>query len=192
MYFKSVSIQVLNRIPDEITLGDKVQWTEDYPDCPASTWTLTYYFIKADGTAQIFNVAAVAYDGTDSFLVTILAADVAAITAGDFRFKARLAKDGVTTTAAEGPISFLPDYSTAIDTRSTARKIVEAIDAAIAGTASMTQKKTKIRDREIEFYTSDELTKLRNYYQGIVEGEDAQDNIALGRRNKTTIRARFT
>lgn len=50
------------------------------------------------------------------------------------------------------------------DPASNARKILEAIDAYLAGIASSQQRRVKVGDKEIEYSSFDELIKWRNFY----------------------------
>lgn len=50
------------------------------------------------------------------------------------------------------------------DPRSDARKTLDAIDAALAGRASVQQRKVQVGDRTIEYSTINELLKWRHYY----------------------------
>lgn len=50
------------------------------------------------------------------------------------------------------------------DPRSNAQKILEAIDAYLAGTATHQQRKVKVGQKQIEYSSYDQLIKWRNFY----------------------------
>lgn len=62
--------------------------------------------------------------------------------------------------------------SSAYDPASNNRKILQAIDAYLAGIASSQQRRVKVGDKEIEYSSFDELIKWRNYYALQVRKEE--------------------
>lgn len=60
------------------------------------------------------------------------------------------------------------------DPISPARKILEAIDAYLAGRATEQMKKVQIGDKLIEYSSYDELMKWREYYAKIVRKEEGR------------------
>lgn len=50
------------------------------------------------------------------------------------------------------------------DPRSSAQKILEAIDAYLAGTATHQQKKVRVGQKQIQYSSYDQLIKWRNFY----------------------------
>lgn len=179
-------------MPEEFTLGDTIKFTKSLADFPYSDgWTLTYYFVKKDGTANIFNVVAEQSGTSEDYLVTIASDDTSSLAAGFYSWRARITKATETSTIEEGSVTLNPDYSEAVDTRSDAAQILAAIDAALAGAASITQKRYKIRDREIERYDPGQLQTLRTYYAAIVKAEQTAELLAQGLPNPNKIRTRL-
>ena len=63
------------------------------------------------------------------------------------------------------------------DPRSPAKKILDAINAYLAGVASHQQRRIKVGDKEIEYSSYSELNQWKNYYEKIVakqQGKPAQ------------------
>ena len=187
-----MSLEIQGQIPDEFTIGDDIQFLKTVPNCPASEGgTLTYYFVKKDGTSNTFNVVAEA--SNDDFLVDITAAKTAALTAGEYSWRARFVDpDSKTLTIEEGSIILNPDYSSAVSTLSDAQQIVDAIDAQLKNTATPSQKRFKVRDREVEQHSQGELLALRTYYRQIVKDEKAEEALKQGKANPNKVRTRLT
>ncbi len=132
--------------PKEFRTGDLLTWKrKDLTDYPASSWTLKYYLVK-DGE-QIIITAAADPDSTDNFLVSVAPATTATYTTGIYKWMARISTgSGVTLqeyTIEEGTIEILPNLgatlNTGLDTRSHAKKMLDAIEATLEGRATTYQ-----------------------------------------------------
>jgi hypothetical protein len=77
------------------------------------------------------------------------------------------------------------------DTRSHARKVLDAIEAAIEGRAGDTVQSYTIGGRQINKMSADELIKWRNYYLAQVQTEDDAARLENGLPAQNTIRVRF-
>lgn len=60
------------------------------------------------------------------------------------------------------------------DPRSTARQILDAINAYLAGTATHQQRRVKVGEKEIEYSSYDQLIKWKNHYQKEVAREQGK------------------
>lgn len=188
-----MSIQVLDRIPEEMTLGETIKFKKTLGDFPVSEgWTLTYFFVKEDATAgELFNVVATQFESSEDYLITITTAKTESREAGDYSWRAKVTKSGETSTIEMGSITLNPSYEAAVDTRSDACTIVAAIDAQLKGSASLEQKKLKIKDREVEKHDRGSLLQLRTYYSTICEREKTAEALALGKANPSKTRTRL-
>ena len=122
--------------PSSLRAGDTWQWRrEDLADYPASAWTLVYYFRNASAH---FDITASA-DG-DAYAVTVAKAS-SGKAPGWYDWIAVVSSATERHEVDRGRLEILPDYATAavLDGRSTARRILEAIDALILGRASADQ-----------------------------------------------------
>lgn len=63
------------------------------------------------------------------------------------------------------------------DLRGKYQKIVEAIEAQIAGVATSAQRRVQVADKSIDKYTADDLLRLLNYFQGKLAEEESGNNI---------------
>ena len=97
-----------------------------------------------------------------------------------------------------GEFEVLPAFSnaTVIDTRTHARKMLEALEALLEGKASYDQTSytigTGAGSVTIGRLTPDELLKWMDYYKREVRNEEKAENLRNGRAIKQNIRIRFT
>jgi len=176
---------VSTTIPRALIAGDTWQWTRDLSDYPASTWDATVYFENRDGT---FSVAGVADGDTHTF--TIAAATTTTYKSGRYGWRLRVTDGTTTTTVENGLAEVLVDPAAAgtHDTRSWARRTLEAIEAFLEGNASTAQASMSIQGRSIARWSLPELTKWRNELRTEVKIEDQGSTAGLGRN----IKVRFT
>lgn len=173
-------------VPNPITSGETVEWEKEFDDFPADEWTVTYYFRGAGAGLD----AAGTPDGT-AHIFTLAASATANLTAGRYDYQAvavngsekHLVDEGIVTVKAS--LAALTTATT-YDGRSTAKKILDAIDALMQGKAALDQQKYLIAtgvpgftsQREAERIQPTELLELRKYYAALV--------VAENRNNKTT------
>jgi hypothetical protein len=123
--------------PTRLRAGDTWQWRrEDLSDFPATAWTLTYWFRNS---TDHFDVSAAA-DGT-AFAVTVAKANTAAKVAGDYDWVAVVESATERHEIGSGHLTLLPNLATqaAADLRSFARRMLDAIEAALESRASTDQ-----------------------------------------------------
>lgn len=166
--------------PAQLRAGDTWRWQRQLDDYPAGTWTLKYRFKNSTTGFEIVSTSS----GT-LHDVTVAAATTAAYTAGSYTWIAWV--EGGSSekyTVDSGTIEVLPDYrgglaTVALDDRSHARKMLDAIEAWLEsrdpGVAEY-----EIAGRRMKYIPAAELIKLRSRYQREVAGEDAAEKIARG------------
>lgn len=180
--------------PSALTQGDTVQWRKSLPDYPASSgWSLAYTLVNASGKLTIGSTA----DG-DDHLVGATAAVSAAWTPGAYEWQARVTKGSGASleahTVGRGRITVeasLSALSAGLDTRSTARKALEAIEAYLADANNLKASSYEIAGRSLNRYPITELLKLKSHYQAEVRREDAASRMAAGLPDPRRIFVRF-
>lgn len=165
--------------PAALRAGDTWKWTRSLADYPASSWTLKYRFKSAAGG---FEVTAAA-DGADH-AVTVAAATTAAYTAGRYTWIAWVESGAEKYTIGTGAVDVEPDYrsglaSAALDDRTHARKMLDAIEAWLEardpGVAEY-----EIAGRRMKYIPTAELVKMRSRYQSEVKAEEIAAKRARG------------
>lgn len=184
--------------PTTLRAGDTWQWRrEDLTDYPATSWLLSYRFKNSSGGFQVDATA----DGT-AFAVDVDDITSARYAAGDYQWQARVNNGAETFTVGGGTTTVTPSFfsgteSAALDTRSTARKIVDNIDAMLAGRATIDQQEYEIQTgggalRRMKYCTKDELLALRSTYAAIAAREESDARAAAGYPDKRRSYVRFS
>jgi hypothetical protein len=178
--------------PTRITTGDTVEWTRTFPAYPADEWTLQYRF---RGPGEGFNIDAEQNaDDARKFDVTIDPADTEDVdTAGTYKWEAWVTNiaDNTITKLAVPPgyvqifLGFDADATDAIETRSAAKIMLDAIDAALLAfaTSDVTEYEisTPAGSRRVRRSDKVQLNTDRKYWAGIVTNEIARENARNGK-----------
>lgn len=180
--------------PVKLVAGDLVQWRRtDLEAYPGATFALSYVFRPAAGGETTIDVTATV-SGTE-YRVALTSVVTAAMAPGRWYWSAYLTRlsdsqrvqidDGETVVEANRAV----DPS---DTRSHARRSLDAIEAVIEGRASDAVQSYTIGGRQINKMSADDLITWRNYYRAEVAAENDAARRANGQPSKNTIQVRFT
>ena len=160
--------------PTTLRAGDTATWRRSLGDYPASGgWQLKYTLVATSGA---YNFSATA-DG-DDFVVSVAPATTATWVAGAYNLTEYVTNGTDRYTLATTRVQVLPDLaaaSTGADTRTHARKTLEAIEAWLESRAPAVAK-VEIAGRRIENYPLSDLLALRDRYKAEVAREDAAAN----------------
>ena len=174
-----MSITPLTSEPSSIYAGDTISWKIALPDYPANAgWTLKYKAVSASGYFALVSAA----DGADH-AVSASKTDTAAYVAGTYTLTKYVESSTELVTLAELPLVVKPGISAmtaAYDNRSHVKKVLDAIEAVLEGTATSDQLRVKLGDKEIQRFTIEELLKLRSTYYNYYQQELAAAGIAAG------------
>lgn len=184
---------ILSREPDVITAGDTVKFfpgSVDLTAFPIATWTLTYRIVgNADATASV--------DATNSggnYLTTFTKAETSKLVAGDYELIGTITDGTERFTVYTGKIKVIGDFTAAdgaTDTRSHARKTLEAVKAVLEDRATRDQESYTINGRSLNRTPLADLVMLRNDYQALVNREEQAARLAKGLGHKGNIFVRF-
>jgi len=158
--------------PSSLRAGDTWQWRrEDLSDFPASAWTLKYYFRNA---AAKFDITAAA-DG-DLYAVSVAKATTAPRTVGKYDWIAVVESATERFQVDSGRFEVLPNLATdaVYDARTFARKMLDAIEAALLGEATANQLnilEAEFENRRTKFDRANLLT-LRAHFRAEVRAEE--------------------
>jgi hypothetical protein len=177
--------------PAQIRAGDTIKWRKSLSEYPASDgWVLSYRLINAAGKINI-----IATTDVGSHLVSVPAATSADYAAGDYTWVSSVELDGERHTLEQGTIKVLPDLAAqdaGLDIRSTAKKTLELMDAAMLarGSKAWTESYT-INGRDIKFRSMEDFMAMRSRLQREVKAEENAERIAQGLQPKNKIQVRF-
>lgn len=177
--------------PGRATAGLTWTWRRDLADYPASAgWALKYLF---RGASAGFSVDA-ATSG-DGYLSTVSATTSAAIAAGSYAWVAYAELSGAKYEVGRGTLVVAPALSSG-DTRSHARKVLDAIEAVLENRATQDQMSYEISvggsSRRLGRTPLADLVALRLKYRAEVKAEERAAAVASGRKPRTRILTAFT
>ncbi|HEX8773264.1 MAG TPA: hypothetical protein VF735_06625 [Pyrinomonadaceae bacterium] len=181
--------------PQEIIIGETLEWTKVLTDFPASEWTLSYY---VRGAGKGFDVAATA--SGDTHEVTVAASVTAEMSAGAYYWQAWVAKDSEKHLVDQGAVLVKQGFvgvavATTVDARSTVKKILDAIDAMMLGKATLDQQEYMIQSgtgaRQLKRIPISELLTLRATYAQLYAGELRAAKLKAGAPYMKNILVRF-
>jgi hypothetical protein len=157
--------------------GDTLTFRVSLPSYPASTWTLAYRLVPSSGSAITFTAAA---DG-DDHLVTVAAATTAAWASGEYAWAGYVTAGLERFTVSSGRTTIKPNPASmaVADTRTHARKVLDALKAVIEGRASKDQMAYTIDGRSLQrMPVADLLAFQAEYERKVAKEELAQAGIS--------------
>lgn len=157
--------------PIALVAGDTLKFQISLADYPASDgWTLEYSIQNA-ANIETFSSSA----SGDDHLVTVAASATATWTPGTYRLSARAVKGAEKYTLRKGSIEVTADLSAAVDQRSHAEIVLDAIEAMLEGKATKDQQSYSIAGRSITRLTPEELLTWRDTYRKEVKRQRRQE-----------------
>ncbi len=187
-----MAIEIPTSEPASVRAGDTVTWLKSLADYPATDgWTLYYRLINATAKIDVTSTAS----GADH-LVSVAPTVSKDWTAGDYTLLSWVSDGTDRVSFDPSRITVLPNLAAVsaagYDTRSQAKKMLEAIDAALLSLSSgerLAVIEAELSGRRLR-YSFDGLMKLRNLYAAQVLAEETAERSALGLggRNKLNVR----
>ena len=174
--------EVTINIPSELTAGETWQWSVEATEYPAPTWSMTFYFINA---SSVFSIAALGSGAT--FTVDHPATSTRAIEAGRYQWTARVTDGTDVFSVGDGVISIAPDLVEERDTRTWARRMLDAVEAVMEGRATRDEQSVSFNGRSITRMDFAELRQFRDELRSQVRIEEQGEAAGLGR----DVRVRF-
>lgn len=173
--------------PARIVAGDTAKWLKTLGDYPASAgWVLTYTLVNA---ANRYNVTCSA--SGDDHLASVPATTTTDWAPGDYALRGQVAKSGEVYTVFEGRATVAPSYDAAVDSRSQARRQLDAIEAVVEGRAADSVAEYSIGGRAIKRIPLPELLQLRDRLRFDVQREEAAARAAAGLPSRGRVMVRF-
>lgn len=176
--------------PSSLVAGDTWTWRRSLEDYSAADgWSLVYVFANA---TQRFTFTAAA-DGADH-VVTVAASDSDDKIPGRYSWVAFAKKAGERHTVGFGECTITPNLEGArpYDSRTHARKVLDAIEALLEGKAGSDVEEYEIAGRSLKKIPVAELLTWRDSYRAEVASEERAAKIASGVGDRSIpIRVRF-
>lgn len=165
-------------LPTDLIAGNTWQWDLEYADYPAPTWTATAYFENA---AKTFSVGATAESAAHRF--TVAAATSAAYPAGRYQTRVRVTDGSQVFIAESGwcEVEIDPAAAGTRDTRTWNRRMLEAVQAFLEGSASTMQASMSIQGRALSRWPRSELWEEMLKLEARVRDEESSRSAGRGR-----------
>jgi hypothetical protein len=177
--------------PQTITAGDTAAWTKSLSDYPASaSWVLAYTLINAAGKISVTSSAS-----GDDHAVSVAASATVAWAPGSYTWQATVTKAAERYTVGTGRITIQPNLAAAtlLDTRSAARKALDAADLALASYGAKAYLQAfEINGRSQRFHDPSMFMAWRDKLKAEVSREDNVERLKAGLSPKNMVYTRFT
>lgn len=177
--------------PQSITAGDSVAWTKSISDYPASaSWVLAYTLINAAGKIALTSSAS-----GDDHAVSVAASSTATWAPGSYTWQATVTKAAERYTVGTGRITILPNLAAAtlFDTRTAARKALDAADLALASYGAKAYMQAfEINGRSQKFHDPGMFMAWRDKLKAEVSREENAARLKAGLAPKNMVYTRFT
>jgi hypothetical protein len=174
-----------------IVAGDLASWKRTLSDFPASVgWVLSYAFARSGSQ---FTITASA-SGNDH-LISVPAATTATWAAGLYTVQGYVTNGSERHIVFEADLQIESNLATAsggLDTRSHARKVLDALEAVLEARASKSIVQWTGLEQSFSLIPTPDLVAMREKYRVEYQAEVAASNIARGLGNKRNVFVRFT
>lgn len=176
--------------PSEIIAGDSIAWTITLDDYPASDgYVLSYALVKSGALISITSSAS-----DDDHAVSISATTTAGYSAGIYDYQAYVTLDDDRYTVETGTITVKSNFATqssGLDTRSHAKKMLDAIDSLLEGKSVADVSSYSIAGRSLTKYSPTELMEWRKYYAKLYLQEQRAAKRKAGKSTGSLVKVQF-
>lgn len=187
--------------PLEIAQGEMAVWKRSLDEFSPDEWDAQYRIRGIAGTGAGFNVDGAEDEG--DFLFEATAAQTATMSVTTYEWQLWVTNKTAATETYQieaGTFAVRRGFSagttTAVDTRSTAVQILEAIDAALLSRATSNQQEYEIStpagSRKLKYLSVMDLKEARKMYAGIVARERMAERLRNGGSIFTTHKVRLS
>ena len=190
------SVNYPTQVPDTLTIGDRFVWkrTAMVADYPIATYQVKYSFRLLSSAATEIAITATENSDPDEYIVEVGSSTTAAYTAGDYTYQEYVVRssDSERIVYSTGIIKLEPNLDAdTSDPRSSARKILDAVNAVLENRASKDQENMSIAGRSLSRMTPAEIRDWQQHYQYIVSKETKKMRIKKGQPTGSEIKVKF-
>lgn len=184
---------ILDREPDTLWAAVAAQWTKSLSDFPATdSWLLSYTITPPSGAVLAVAWTTHVTASGANFSISIPASLLTWTAGGAGRLTGKVTKGADTAIVFDAALKCV-----VVGERSFAQRMLTAIDAMLLGNASREEKQLSVStpngvSKAIELCSKSELLGLRNYWQAMLNQEQAAEQAALGRGTRRRILNRYT
>jgi hypothetical protein len=180
---------------DQLIAGDTLDFVDTVAAYPASDlWTLKYRLVPQFTSPAQSPITLTASAEGDDYRVQAMAATTALWAAGFYSWARWVEKGAMRIGLGSGRLQVNADPATAVaglDTRTHARKVLDAIEAVLENRATKDQEEYSIEGRSLKRTPLADLIALRSQYSIEVQREERAARAAAGLGTGRTIGVRF-
>ena len=182
--------------PDTLVVGDRWVWRRPdlVADYPTADYALTYEFHEDSGGGGSHKFTITATETSTDYIIEIASATTASYSAGEYNWYAFITRssDSQRIRIDEGHTKLELDFgNTNADSRSHAKKVLDAIEAVLENRASQDQMSYSIAGRSLARMSIDDLMNFRNRYRAEYNKEIRKLRIKNKQETGSTIKVRF-
>ena len=180
--------------PLDLTVGDLWQWTrQDLFNDYGTGYALSYNYTRdTGGSGSAFTINA--STGSDNYNISVASSTTASYTPATYVWQAYITRssDNERIMVDHGKLTLNKNLaSDTSDQRSHAKKVLDAIESVIEGTASRKEASYSIAGRSLSLTPIASLLQLRSQYRALYKNEVYKDRIANGKPTGKVIKTRF-
>ena len=185
-------------IPDVLVVGDRWLWkrTDLGNDYAPDSYSLQYVLRRQGATDEI--VLTANESGSD-YLIESASTATTLHAPGEYQYQVHVLRtsDSERITVERGTVDVRPNRDDALsgDPRSHAKRMLDAIEAVLEGTATTDQQSYSVStgtgSRSLTRTPRDELLRLRGWYRHEYRNELSRERVARGLASQRTVQMRF-
>lgn len=182
--------------PFELVVGDLWQWKRvDLADAyNPSLYTLSYTFNceTGGGGSHTFNITATS--NADNYSVSVGSSTTANYNPHNYLWQAYITRnsDSERVKVDNGKLTLIHNYANdTSDKRTHVKKVLDAIENVIEGTATRKESSYSIAGRSLSLTPINALLELRKQYRALYMNEVYKDRVKNGKPSGRLIKARF-
>ena len=190
------SVNYPTNVPDTLYVGDNFLWKRDLTDYPVASYSLSYSFrlLTSAATEIALGDSVITESDTSVYTINVPSSTTTDYTKGDYTYQEYITK----TSGSErlvlntGLVSLKSNFDADTgDPRSSARIILQALEATMENRATIDQMSMSIAGRSLSRMSPAELNDWKSRYKALVSNEDKKSRRDKSEATGTQIKVRF-
>ncbi|QDP48577.1 MAG: hypothetical protein Unbinned4234contig1002_3 [Prokaryotic dsDNA virus sp.] len=190
------SVNYPTNVPDTLYVGDNFLWKRDLTDYPVASYSLSYSFrlLTSAATEIALGDSVITESDTSVYTINVPSSTTTDYTKGDYTYQEYITK----TSGSErlvlntGLVSLKSNLDADTgDPRSSARIILQALEATMENRATIDQMSMSIAGRSLSRMSPAELNDWKSHYKALVSNEDKKSRRDKSEATGTQIKVRF-
>jgi hypothetical protein len=190
------SVNYPTNVPDTLYVGDNFLWKRDLTDYPVASYSLSYSLrlLTSAATEIALGDSVITESDTSVYTINVPSSTTTNYTKGDYTYQEYITK----TSGSErlvlntGLVSLKSNLDADTgDPRSSARIILQALEATMENRATIDQMSMSIAGRSLSRMSPAELNDWKSHYKALVSNEDKKSRRDKSEATGTQIKVRF-